>query len=361
MGINRPVDDDIDFYFNNYKKNHDICRFKFTVERSDSTQLQLRLSCGGTGSYGRHIWIDRARIATHFIHGNGRTTASEWQFEVSAISSRLSGERYEWRKIFETSEDLESFLNIKRGYGYPCTITICIIYRLPSDTPDTSNHLSDLSTDLYEKLFLDEATSDVTLKVGEDVIPAHKLILSARVPYYEKLFSAGMKEAETNQIEVKDVDSKTMKQVIEFIYCGNLPHELQFDSLPQSQEQGREKHEAASSILQVAELYGIPALKEACSISLASALSKDNLVDTLLIADIYQLPNLKSACLQHLRDWKSSFETGAFDALKSHPELLIDAFESLACKPEQVNARRSYWTPDPYTNWPFAYPKDGDD
>ena len=91
MGINRPVDDDIDFYFNNYKKNHDICRFKFTVERSDSTQLQLRLSCGGTGSYGRHIWIDRARIATHFIHGNGRTTASEWQFEVSAISSRLLG------------------------------------------------------------------------------------------------------------------------------------------------------------------------------------------------------------------------------------------------------------------------------
>ena len=47
--------------------------------------------------------------------------------------------------------------------------------------------------DDFEKLFLSSASSDIVFVVGEEEIPAHKLVLTTRLPYFEHLFASGSK------------------------------------------------------------------------------------------------------------------------------------------------------------------------
>ena len=143
-----------------------------------------------------------------------------------------------------------------------------------------------------------------------------------------------MKEAETSQIDVEDVDTKTMKQVVKFIYCGKLPDELRFNVSELTIQKKREAQEVAMAILAVAERYGILALKETCSGLIAATLSKENIVDTLVLSNFYRISDLKRLCFQRLTDWKASFERGAFDELKAHPGLLLEAMEYWACEPD---------------------------
>lgn len=119
--------------------------------------------------------------------------------------------------------------------------------------PSTSSTLSRqrLSDDLA-KQFLREETADVFFEIGNwgyHVVPAHKFILMSRVDYFDKLFRSGMKEASTNRIELKDDDYSAFIRMLKFIYCGQIPDDL---------------NEVAEKLLPMAEKYGIEQLKEAC-------------------------------------------------------------------------------------------------
>ena len=46
--------------------------------------------------------------------------------------------------------------------------------------------------DNFDKLFHSKAPSDVIFLVGEEEIPAHKLVLTTRFPYFEQLFASGI-------------------------------------------------------------------------------------------------------------------------------------------------------------------------
>jgi len=65
----------------------------------------------------------------------------------------------------------------------------------------------------YENLLSSGYCADVWFNVGSDEIPAHKIILCARVPYFEKMFGSGMKEASKNVINVSSTDSKVKKTI----------------------------------------------------------------------------------------------------------------------------------------------------
>ena len=45
---------------------------------------------------------------------------------------------------------------------------------------------------------------DVRLKVGEDIFPAHRIVLAANSDYFYAMFTNGMKEANQEVIELKD-------------------------------------------------------------------------------------------------------------------------------------------------------------
>ena len=159
------------------------------------------------------------------------------------------------------------------------------------------------------KEMLDSATfSDVEFAVGDELIPAHKVILAKQLPYFKTLFASGMKESATNRIEIKDADAPTFKGFLCYVYSEKLPHNFV---------------ETAEIYLPLAEKYDVPPLKEECISALRRRLHKDNVIETLQLADLYRSPALKFDCLHLIKKYGSELDREAL--AKVRPELMLEA------------------------------------
>ena len=65
---------------------------------------------------------------------------------------------------------------------------------------------------------------DVRLKVGEDLFPAHRIVLAANSDYFHAMFARGMKESNQEVIELKDenISAEALKIVMDSIYSGDI-------------------------------------------------------------------------------------------------------------------------------------------
>ena len=65
---------------------------------------------------------------------------------------------------------------------------------------------------------------DVRLKVGEDVFPAHRIVLAAYSDYFHAMFTHEMKESNQEVIELKDenISAAALKIVMDSIYSGDV-------------------------------------------------------------------------------------------------------------------------------------------
>ena len=113
----------------------------------------------------------------------------------------------------------------------------------------------------------------------EERIKAHKVILSARCPYFENMFNSGMEESVTNEVTVPDITPGVFKEMLKFLYS---------DIAPEFRE------DVSAGLLVAAEKYGLEDLKKRCASTLASNLDAKNLVEFLLLADHHKCPTLVS-------------------------------------------------------------------
>lgn len=133
----------------------------------------------------------------------------------------------------------------------------------PSDRPD--NFDSD-----YKNLFLTGALVDFDMKMNDgEILKAHKTVLIARSPVFFKMLTTDMQEAKMNSIEIPDFDSKTMKELLRFVYYKKVENlnALVFD------------------LIYAAEKYEIAKLKMICCNHIISILSQKNVLDALIVAD----------------------------------------------------------------------------
>ena len=166
----------------------------------------------------------------------------------------------------------------------------------------------------YEDLFLKGSDSDVTFVIGKEEIPAHKVILAARVPYFANMMSSGMVEAQTKEVKIDDTDAESFTRMLRYVYCAQLPDDLEY---------------FAFKLLPLADKYDLPELKEACVYALGKGLTKENACETLVAADLYRCDDLKKKCLKSLSQWRSTMEAELLKGLSDHPNLLVE----LLCMP----------------------------
>lgn len=171
---------------------------------------------------------------------------------------------------------------------------------------------SSLVSDLAKQIG-DAETSDFSFEIGDEVIPAHKWILQARVPFFKTMFASGMIEATTNKMKIEDTDAQSFKHVLKFIYCGELPEVKVLKVI-------------APTILPIAEKYGLEELKRVCAATLQTNLEQHNVVATLMLADIYRCSSLRSSCIEKLAYWRDSVNKDELEPLKKLPELLFEVF-----------------------------------
>ena len=65
---------------------------------------------------------------------------------------------------------------------------------------------------------------DVHLQVGEELFPAHRIVLAANSDYFHAMFTYGMKESTQEVIELKDenISADALKILLDFTYSGDL-------------------------------------------------------------------------------------------------------------------------------------------
>lgn len=110
-----------------------------------------------------------------------------------------------------------------------------------------NNFNSNLSAGFHESLCRGDLV-DVTLAAEGQLVKAHRLVLSVCSPYFRKMFT----QMPANQhafVFLKDVSSSALKDLIQFMYCGEV----------------NVKQEALPAFISTAEALQIKGLTESVS------------------------------------------------------------------------------------------------
>ncbi|CAL1289177.1 unnamed protein product [Larinioides sclopetarius] len=126
--------------------------------------------------------------------------------------------------------------------------------------------------------------SDVNLKCGSCIIPAHKNILSARSPVFAAMFSNPMKESITNEVDIVDITSSVLRDMLTFIYTGKI-NNLTVTS--------------AGDLLFVADKYQVQHLRTVCCDYMKSHISVENAIQIFMLGDIYD-QDIKAFALEFI-------------------------------------------------------------
>ncbi|XP_071033388.1 uncharacterized protein [Parasteatoda tepidariorum] len=164
------------------------------------------------------------------------------------------------------------------------------------------------------KFFADLEHSDVELRADNMSLPAHKFLLSARSPVFRAMFHhQDMLENQSNVVEISDVDPKTLKSFLEFLYTGSV------DIIDD---------ESTLELLIIADKYQVLSLIDTCYKFALSALSLENACKILYLSDLLNLKLLKDNAVdfvvKHFNEIFKSCEWSEY--IEKNPSLLLEMF-----------------------------------
>jgi hypothetical protein len=179
---------------------------------------------------------------------------------------------------------------------------------------------ADLQKD-YETLLFNEALfSDVTFVVDGEKIPVHRNILCVRSSYFRGMFTSGLRESAEQVIALKDVDKVMFKELLRYIYCGNINEQV--------------LHDQTIEILAIADKFDVEGLRNKCEALLLQRVTKSNASAILQAADTYHALKLKKRVLSVVTEhFLEIIATDAWKELCVHtPHLVGEITDAVAVK-----------------------------
>ena len=158
---------------------------------------------------------------------------------------------------------------------------------------------------------------EIIIKQGEGTSPvhlfAHKDILAARSPVFEKMFEHDLKEKATNAVDVVDIDPEIFKELLTYIYTEKAPN---IKTL-------------ASPLLRAADKYQLEHLKSLCEQRLSYDLQVSNSAETLVLAHTYQAKQLKKNALKYIVSHRGEVrKTKDWETVHNNSELMEDLLDT---------------------------------
>ena len=121
--------------------------------------------------------------------------------------------------------------------------------------------------------------NDVTVNVGNQSIPANRMVLSCHSVFFEKMFKCNMKEKHDHDVKIQRLNGPSVKNLIDYIYIGSIDID----------ENNVMKLLEAADYLQMEEVKGfcLEFLKSNYNIAV------DNWLDMLKILILYRADEIK--------------------------------------------------------------------
>lgn len=135
-----------------------------------------------------------------------------------------------------------------------------------------------------ENLRVNRELTDVILSVqGHDFL-SHRVILAAASQYFRAMFCSGLKESHEERVEIKGLDSSTMRSLLEYTYTSRA-------QLTPSNVQ---------RILEAASQFQFMRVVDACSNFLSKSMHLESCVGILNLADCHALPALRTTAQDYI-------------------------------------------------------------
>ena len=116
--------------------------------------------------------------------------------------------------------------------------------------------------EVMQALRVADKLCDVTLRVGEEEVRAHKVVLASSSPYFRAMFTGGMKEEEMSSVSLQGISPTSLNVLINFAYTA----EIQIS-----------EHNVCS-LLPAATMLQMSHVIEACSVFLEHQLDPSNCI-----------------------------------------------------------------------------------
>ncbi|XP_012273450.1 speckle-type POZ protein [Orussus abietinus] len=308
--------------------------YKIVLEENCSLTWELKLSCS-SGYLEMHLLpqntITRCRdhltLCCHFDYESCMKCTSKFAFirYIITISYRGPGGQDSWTKKIDSNFWMrysESLFKDMTGYAVPFTewkssdvLTVtCKFYvieekqsarqeRDPFQEP--SQHISSVSKYLWKS----RQFSDVTLVALNKQFHAHKAVLAANSPVFQKMFESEMQEVTRNTVKITDVEGTLVELMLKFLYLGPID----------------EVKNKAYELVYLADKYDIKTMKEMCQNVLHTKITPENSVNTLILADKHNLQLLRSSTIRYIvKNVKVIRNRPEFPLLKACPDLLYE-------------------------------------
>ena len=145
-------------------------------------------------------------------------------------------------------------------------------------------------TNCLRSLFTaDLGFSDVTLQFADttETLSAHKCILVARSPVFRAMFASQMKECQSGEIMIHDIEIDTMRELLTYMYTDSFSEESILDT-------------QAGDLLMSATKYEVLGVIHQCELALIQQVTEVTVIELLAFADAYTAQKLKGHCIQYL-------------------------------------------------------------
>jgi hypothetical protein len=195
----------------------------------------------------------------------------------------------------EGADNLNKLINLAETWSpdrhAPMLRQLCSGESFYLDTTDLVLH--QLEED-FSQLINSELHSDLMLRIGDDLMPAHKIIL-CRSSFFRSMLLSGMQESTAAEIEL-EFNQEVVLEILQFLYTDRI------EVSPSN----------CIGVLVYSSMLGLAEVSNYCRNMAGNLLADDNVFSVLSVAEMYFDLSLRRHCVkylqQHYEDLKNAKE-----------------------------------------------------
>ncbi|KAG8486826.1 hypothetical protein CXB51_020296 [Gossypium anomalum] len=268
--------------------------------------------------------LDQSGKQRHKVHSHFGRTLESGPYTLKYRGSMWGYKRFFRRTLLEQSDYLKNdCLSVHCSVGVVKSHTEGPKFYSIAVLPSRIGHH-------FGQLLKTGKGTDVSFEVDGEVFYAHKLVLAARSPVFRAQLFGPMKEQNTKQIKVEDIEAPVFKALLHFMYWDSLPDMQELTGLDSKWVTTL----MSQHLLAAADRYGLERLRLLCESNLCEDVTINTVATTLALAEQHHCFQLKAVCLKFIavpENLRAVMQTDGFVYLKeSCPSVMTELLEYVA-------------------------------